>query len=129
MAHAPLRWLENFASATCVNSLRPDVTCNSISVAETGYALLIGAMGAAEDVSIVLHPMPNDAAPAMRAGGRESLNCAFETVEHHGTPTHSDFEGSCRNHCRIARIWPCFDSFNEGGGNSLVPSMRHRLLR
>jgi len=49
-------------------------------------------MGAAEDVSVVLHAMPDNAASAMRAGGRKSLNRAFKAVERHRTPAHSDFE-------------------------------------
>jgi hypothetical protein len=49
-------------------------------------------MSAAEDVSVVLHPMSDNAAAAMWAAGRESLNRTFEAIEHHGTPAHGDFE-------------------------------------
>ena len=56
----------------------------SIPIAETLDAFLLGAMDAAEDSAVVLDPMPDDAAAAMGAGGRERLDRAFEAVEDHG---------------------------------------------
>ena len=64
----------------------------SIPIAKTLDAFLLGAMDTAEDSAVVLDPMPDDAAAAMRAGGRESLDSAFEAVEDHGAAAHSDLE-------------------------------------
>ena len=64
----------------------------SIPIAETLDAFLLGAMDAAEDGAVVLDPMPDDAAAAMRAGGRERLDRAFEAVEDHGAAAHGDLE-------------------------------------
>jgi len=62
------------------------------SVTEASHAFLAGAMDTAEDVSVVLYAMPDDAAVAMRASGCKSLNSTFETVEHHGASAHRDLK-------------------------------------
>ena len=49
-------------------------------------------MDAAEDNAVVLDPMPDDTAAAVKAGGREGLDRAFEAVEVHGAAADGDLE-------------------------------------
>ena len=64
----------------------------SVAVDEALDAFMLGAMYAAEDGVAVLNTVADDAAAAMRAGGRERLDRAFEAVEDHGAAAHGDLE-------------------------------------
>ena len=55
-----------------------DFEPRSIAVMETHYTLRFRAMHAAEDVAVLLDPMPDDAVAAMRAGRRKRLNRALK---------------------------------------------------
>jgi hypothetical protein len=50
------------------------------------------AVDAAEDLTFLLHPMPNNAAATVRAGRGEPLYCAFKAVKNMALPGDSDFE-------------------------------------
>ena len=64
----------------------------SIPIDEARHTFVLGAMYAAENGIAMLHAMPDDAAVAMRADGRERRDGAFEAVEHKRAAVHDDLE-------------------------------------
>jgi hypothetical protein len=56
------------------------------AVTQFGYALALSAMVAAKEPAIGFEAVTDNANPAVRAGGRQRVNCAFETVERMGLP-------------------------------------------
>jgi hypothetical protein len=78
-------------------------------------AFLRGAMGATEDDVTLLDAMPDDAATAMRTGGRKFLDCALETVEGVG------LRGNCHLESLVIVI-PALIAF----GHCTVPSTGDR---
>src|SRR5262245_23478944 len=53
------------------------------AILDAFHALLLGAMGAAEDLAVRLDAMADDPAVAVGAMGRHGLDGAFEAVEGH----------------------------------------------
>jgi hypothetical protein len=59
--------------SACVVGLGP--------VAQFGYAFGLSAMRATEDGAFFFHPVTEDMDTAVRTGGRNALNGAFEAIE------------------------------------------------
>src|SRR5688572_26939687 len=63
------------------------------AVAQLFHTLVLGAMVAAEHAPVLLQAVPDDPGAAVRAGGCQRLDRAFEAVEGVGLPGHHHLEG------------------------------------
>jgi hypothetical protein len=61
-------------------------------ISQLGRSSGARAVHAAEDLTFLLHPMPNNAAATVWAGRGEPLYCAFKAVKNMALPGDGDFE-------------------------------------
>ena len=62
-------------------------------VFERRYAFLLGAVGAAKVMAVVLDTMTNDTRVAVRTLGRERLKGTLEAIEHMALALHEHLKG------------------------------------
>jgi hypothetical protein len=55
-------------------------------------AMLAGAMRTTIEDALTFHAVPNHAAAAVCAGGRQGMDGAFKAIEHMRLTTHADFK-------------------------------------
>src|SRR5688572_4269902 len=64
----------------------------SHAIAQSGHALHLGTMLAAEIGALLFEPVTEDTDPAVLAGWRQRMDRAFEAVEGMGRAVHADLE-------------------------------------
>lgn len=61
-------------------------------ISQLGRSSGARAVDATEDLTFLLHPMPDNTAATVRAGRGEPLYCTFKAVKNMALPGDSDFE-------------------------------------
>jgi len=73
-------------SSCCIAETSLAIVRGSGAVDQAVVALLLGAVGAAEDAAVGLDAVADDPAAAVVAGGYDGMDGAFEAVEGVGVP-------------------------------------------